>query len=76
MPQFLVLTLEGEDVPALGGTKSAVAYRGDHADEDDAVIAAAAALDVPSGKRLWAVPAGQLTRYMNTTTVTHTVATG
>ena len=57
MPQFLVLTLEGDTIPPTGGIGSAFAYRGDHADEDDAVIAAAEALGAPSGKRLWAVPA-------------------
>jgi hypothetical protein len=69
MPQYLVITIEGDDVPADGGSGHAVVYRGTHADEAEAVNAAADVINVPDGKRLWCVPASALTRYRNTTTV-------
>jgi hypothetical protein len=62
MAQYFVLTTT--DVPALGATGGGVAvYRGDHADEATAVAAAAAALAVMVGGKLWACTAGSLTSY-------------
>ena len=75
MAQFLVITIEGDDVPPIGGTGHAVVYRGDHTDAATAVIAASEALNVQSGKRLWAIPAAAASRFRNTTTVEHTAAT-
>lgn len=76
MAQFVVLTINDNDVPALGVAAVARVYRGDHADEATAVAAAAEKLGCNSGDRLWATGAGGLTRYTNTTTISRAVAAG
>lgn len=76
MAQFIILTTNKNDVPALGETTAAMCYRGDHADEATAVKAAADALGLGNGDRLWAVSAGAATRYTNTTSVSRNVAAG
>lgn len=74
MAQFLVITTT--DVPALGTYGSARVYRGDHATEQQAVDAAALAMNVGDGTRLWAMTASSATRYLATVTQSFSTATG
>ena len=73
MAQFVVLVIKNNDVPAPGEAGIARVYRGDHAGEAEAVDAAADVFTVRTGERLWAAPAGGLTRYVATETTTRSV---
>lgn len=67
MAAYIILKASSGDVPPLGQTGSADVYRGDHPTLQEAMDAAATALRVPAGTRLWGDLQSNLTRHITTT---------
>lgn len=61
MAQFAVFAVNA--VPAVGTTTHARVYRGDHADQEAAVDAAAIQLGLTSSVKVWAAPVSDFTQY-------------
>ena len=74
MANFVVLA--PKDVPELGQFTQGAIYRGDHADAETAINAAAGVLKPASGTPLWVLSQANLTRYIVTESRSFSSAVG